>query len=154
MNMMLMFRFGSMAPAYFPAWVRPSLRTEPEPKRLFAEVRRFFGERSLQVEQSMRSVAMNPATSFNNPLKRAHLSLQQEQDVEAKKQRAKENFERMADLYSDKPTGSTSSAQTVVKKLEPAQKSTFFSAANPAAKPRRKLMVTVRHPLQTVSYVA
>ncbi|KAI6223732.1 Fanconi anemia group J protein [Aphelenchoides fujianensis] len=47
-------RFATFPPHLYPAWLRPSFRAQDDPHRLFAELRRFFGERSASIQRSQQ----------------------------------------------------------------------------------------------------
>jgi cytochrome c biogenesis protein ResB len=63
------FRFETLPLTLYPTWIRPSIRKEKDPQRLFSDIRRFFSDRSLVVEQC------HDTFKSLNTQKRQHLSV-------------------------------------------------------------------------------
>jgi hypothetical protein len=77
----------------YPAWIRASIKNESDPQHLFEEVRRFFTDRSLLVEQSQAESSFKG--SFTTQKRRVIV----EEDKRTKEECQIDQFRDVAKMY-------------------------------------------------------
>lgn len=103
LNLKLSSRFEALPLTLYPTWIRPSIKKENDPQRLFGDIRHFFAERSLSVEYHQDSFI--PL----NMQKRRHLNVIEDNRSQLEIQI--EEFTKITGMYKG-DDGSSSQTQT------------------------------------------
>ncbi|KAI6230861.1 Fanconi anemia group J protein [Aphelenchoides fujianensis] len=103
-------RFATFPPHLYPAWLRPSFRAQDDPQHLFAELRRFFGERSASIQRSQQE------NRVAYQRRRGHVSVEEDRRTREEVQAA--SFIQMARDYGVELDGTENRAHRLFRRPE------------------------------------